>query len=63
MAQDKETPIPVCRKIRKPGKRVFSVSLVMEVAEQAGSQSPDSQEPGCPEKRIGLPPIGGECVL
>lgn len=23
MAQDKETPIPVCRKIRKPGKRVF----------------------------------------
>ncbi len=35
----------------------------MEVAEQAGSQSPDSQEPGCPEKRAGLPPIGGEYVL
>ncbi len=35
----------------------------MEVAEQVGSQSPDSQEPGCPEKRAGLPPIGGEYVL
>lgn len=50
MAQDMKRRHSIYRKTEKPGKRVSQRFPGDGVAEQAGGQSSDSQEPECPEK-------------